>query len=288
MGKSSVYLQLHCELVPRCLQWIRVINIKCLLDKSTKYVKNCCRVCSLHFSCKNYVTPDSSRLNKNACPDQNLAGNPNDTSAAPAITYNSECSTATFESIFEKSGTDSCNLPINYDPSVRPSDIVYDLHEFTTDLVGDLQFSDPSSFEAHYPKFFELGHSLGDKPPQLVGNESDVQDASPFGPSVRLLPENNTINQSITPQVPVEDLTVDVQITECTESDSKSDMKQPRIRTNHYKSNQKWKARWNRLLTKVQRLKKVQSDCTKCKLPSSVIRNVSKYLKALSCFKFIL
>ncbi|XP_068207412.1 uncharacterized protein [Palaemon carinicauda] len=58
----------------RCLIWTNLIQIQELTQKTSLQLNSSYRVCSRHFSIKNYQHPASDKLCQNACPDQHVKG----------------------------------------------------------------------------------------------------------------------------------------------------------------------------------------------------------------------
>ncbi|XP_068232570.1 uncharacterized protein [Palaemon carinicauda] len=59
----------------RCLIWTNLIQIQELTQKTSLQLNSSYRVCSRHFSTKNYQHPASDKLCQNACPDQHVKVN---------------------------------------------------------------------------------------------------------------------------------------------------------------------------------------------------------------------
>ncbi|XP_076067304.1 52 kDa repressor of the inhibitor of the protein kinase-like isoform X1 [Oratosquilla oratoria] len=71
----------------QCFKWKIAINVIQINGKTPEQLNRSYRVCSRHFSRKNYLDAKSNRLCHNGCPDQNLEGSNCSTPAIPDCSH---------------------------------------------------------------------------------------------------------------------------------------------------------------------------------------------------------
>ncbi|XP_076050546.1 uncharacterized protein LOC143031054 isoform X2 [Oratosquilla oratoria] len=156
----------------QCFKWKIAINVIQINGKTPEQLNRSYRVCSRHFSRKNYLDAKSNRLCHNGCPDKNLEGSNCSTPAIP------DCSHIV-------SGVKNIDLQEESDASkfllVYPDITVHDLHFGTTAQFRDKESEDVRAIISSVPH--ETIQSFHDEPnPQhpASGADSNGQHVPPF------------------------------------------------------------------------------------------------------------